>query len=236
MFHTFNYHKWEAEQFKKFGKTWAKYDGSIPTIRTIDPEFIKEVTVKQFDNFHATLDIPLSDDQTTLDMSKGETWKALRKIMSPTFTTGRLKSMVEPMTGLADRTIDFLAKQVEKNPGKINVKPILQGFTLDTIAKVGFGIEISSYKGEDSEFMKNAQAVFEGIKIGSFGMAMFWNIFEHLPIMTKWLPIWPPEAFKLRDITHNAIEARIKNNVDYGDFIDRLKSHKANLELGVGRA
>ena len=129
MFHTFNYHKWEAEQFKKFGKTWAKYDGSVPTIRTIDPEFIKEVTVKQFDNFHATLDISLSDDQTTLDMSKGETWKALRKIMSPTFTTGRLKGMVEPMTGLADRTIDFLAKQVEINPGKINVKPILQGFT-----------------------------------------------------------------------------------------------------------
>ena len=230
LFHTFNYHKWEAEQFKKFGKTWAKYDGSVPTIRTIDPEFIKEVTVKQFDNFHATLDIPLSDDQTTLDMSKGETWKALRKIMSPTFTTGRLKSMVEPMTGLADRTIDFLANQVEKNPGKINVKPILQGYTLDTIAKVGFGIDISSYKGENSEFMKNAQAVFEGIKIGSFGMAMFWNIFEHFPIISKWLPLWPPEGFKLRDITHNAIEARIKNNVEYGDFIDRLKAHKANLE------
>ena len=103
-------------------------------------------------------------------------------------------------------------------------------YTLDAIAKVGFGIDISSYKGEDSEFMKNAQAVFEGIKIGSFGMAMFWNIFEHFPIMTKWLPLWPPEGFKLRDITHNAIEARIKNNVDYGDFIDRLKSHKANLE------
>ena len=91
MFHTFNYHDWEAEQFKKFGKTWAKYDGSIPVIRTIDPEFIKEVTVKQFDNFHASFDVPITDEQTTLDMAKGETWKALRKILSPTFTTGRLK-------------------------------------------------------------------------------------------------------------------------------------------------
>ena len=230
MFHTFNYHDWEAEQFKKFGKTWAKYDGSIPVIKTIDPEFIKEVTVKQFDNFHASFDVPITDEQTTLDMAKGETWKALRKILSPTFTTGRLKGMVEPMTGLADRTIDFLAKQVEKNPNKVDVKPVVQGFALDTISKVGFGIDTNAYKGEDSEFMKNAQAVFDTFSARTFGMAMFWNIVEHFPIIFSWLPMWPPEAFKIKDMTHNAIEARIKNNVDYGDFIDRLKAHKANLE------
>ena len=230
MYHKFNFHDWEAKQFKKYGKTWAKYDGSIPTIRTIDPEFIKEVTVKQFENFHASLDLPLTDDQITLDLAQGETWKALRKILSPTFTTGRLKEMVEPITGMADRTIDFLVDEIKRQPNKMDIKPVVQGFALDTISKIGFGIDTNAYKGEDSQFLKSAEAVFNSFRANSLGMSMFWNIVDHFPIIFNYIPLWPPEAFKIVHMTRDAIEARIKSGVDYGDFIDRLKVHKANLE------
>ena len=47
----------------------CSFSGVTPCIITIDPEFIKEVTVKQFDNFTDRLDIDFSPEQTTLDFS-----------------------------------------------------------------------------------------------------------------------------------------------------------------------
>ncbi len=84
-------YEWLNEQFKKMGKTWAKYDGIHPAIFTIDPDFIKEVLIKQFDNFTDAFDFNVAQDQETLDIATGEKWRQLRKMMSPTFTSGKLK-------------------------------------------------------------------------------------------------------------------------------------------------
>ena len=92
-FHCIHYHQWFSEKFQKLGKTFARYQGVTPAIISIDPEFIKEVVVKQFDNFTDVIsdDIPLPPEQTTLDAARGDTWRALRKMLTPTFTSGKLK-------------------------------------------------------------------------------------------------------------------------------------------------
>ena len=69
LYHKFIFSDWMINQFKKLGRTWARYDGRTPVIVTIDPEFIKQVTVKQFDNFTDTFDFPgIKDDEMTLGM------------------------------------------------------------------------------------------------------------------------------------------------------------------------
>ena len=94
-FHRIHYHQWFSEKFQKLGKTFARYQGvtPLPAIISIYPEFIKEVVVKQFDNFTDVIseDIPLPPEQTTLDAARGDTWRALRKMLTPTFTSGKLK-------------------------------------------------------------------------------------------------------------------------------------------------
>ena len=63
---------------------------------------------------------------TTLDNSRGETWRHLRKNLSPTFTSGKLKGMLDPMDKVADDTLEFIEEQRQKN-SIIDLKPILQG-------------------------------------------------------------------------------------------------------------
>ena len=50
--------------------SFPRYDGVTPCIHTIDPDFIREVTVKQFDNFVDVVDMDFSPEQTTLDVSR----------------------------------------------------------------------------------------------------------------------------------------------------------------------
>ena len=57
-------------KIQQLGRTFCRYDGVIPCIVTIDPEFIKEVVVKQFDNFTDTFDFNLKPEETTLDSAR----------------------------------------------------------------------------------------------------------------------------------------------------------------------
>ena len=66
---TFMY-RWYMEKHKCLGNTFARYDGVTPSIVTIDPEIIKEVTVKQFDNFTDRVNWKFVPQQTTLDLSR----------------------------------------------------------------------------------------------------------------------------------------------------------------------
>ena len=70
----------------------------------------------------------------TLDASRGEIWRSLRKILSPTFTSGKLKSMLEPIDEVADNLVKHLEKLTSER--NVNVKPIYQTFTLETIGDI----------------------------------------------------------------------------------------------------
>ena len=71
-FHRIHYHHWYTEKFRQLGRTFARYQGVTPAIATIDPEFVKEITVKQFDNFSHVFstEIVVSPEQCTLDVSR----------------------------------------------------------------------------------------------------------------------------------------------------------------------
>ena len=70
LFNKMIYHEWYHEKHRELGRTFTRYEGVTPCIVTIDPDIIKEVTVKQFDNFTDVVDIEFSPGQTTLDVSR----------------------------------------------------------------------------------------------------------------------------------------------------------------------
>ena len=140
-----------------------------------------------------------------------------------------MKSMMEPMDKIAERTVEYLSDKIKTQP-KIDLKPIIQGFTLDTIAKCGFGIDSNVYKGEDNEFAKTAFGVLQNVVAKNWIGTLLLNAVFRFPILIKILPILPEAAYQIRKMTHDIIEERLKKNIEIGDFVDRLKEHKANLK------
>ena len=145
--------------------------------------------------------------------------------MSPTFTSGRLKSMLEPIEGIADNTIDYIAELVQKKP-ELDLKSILQGFTLDSIARVAFGLETKAYKGENADFSKMAFDVFEDFKTEGWTNTIFFNIIAQFPELTKNISIWPESAIKIRTMTRDIMNTRDEKNIKIGDFVDLLREFK----------
>jgi cytochrome P450 family 6 len=159
--HKLMMHEHSQEMHQKLGKTWAKYEGSEPTIVTIDPDLIKAIMVKHFDSFSDIINWEYADHQITLDLSGGEQWKALRKVMSPTFSSGKLKSMMEPMDAVVDNLVSHLEKEIKKNP-VVSVKEVFQCFALDTIAVCSFGINTNSFENPDNDILTWGKKLFSG--------------------------------------------------------------------------
>jgi cytochrome P450 len=82
---------------RKHGRTVGYFEGTRPVILTTDVAFIKHFMIKDFNSFpnrrtFNQLSVPPADK--FLSDIKGEEWKNVRSIVSTTFTSGKLKSVI----------------------------------------------------------------------------------------------------------------------------------------------
>ena len=219
--HKISIHEQVNESFKKYGKTYARYDGREPSILTIDPELIKCIMVKNFDSFSDTFDWELSDDKITLDLSSGEQWKALRKALTPTFTSGKLKTMLEPMDSVVENLLHHLEKEIKINP-VVEVKKIFQSFALDTISVCAFGVNTNSFENNDNQIIKWGQEMFSTFVCTNWAASGFQFLMSHFTFLTKFMNLYPGAYEKLYAVTKQIIEERDLKGIEKEDFIGRL--------------
>ena len=73
--------------------------GSTPTLVINDLELAKRVLIKDFDHFVDRRQVDMAEDANKnllnmLTALKGDKWKSMRSIISPVFTSGKLKGFV----------------------------------------------------------------------------------------------------------------------------------------------
>ena len=132
-----------------------------------DLDIAKRMLIKDFNHFVDRTDFGLKFDekeesdmifQNMFIMQKGDSWKIHRSLMSPVFTTGKLKLMYP----LLVKTSQQLEKFIEKNSqeGKeMDSKETFFKFAIDGIATAGFGIELDSFAEPNSVFVKMVKEI-----------------------------------------------------------------------------
>ncbi|XP_043288012.1 cytochrome P450 9e2-like [Venturia canescens] len=147
-----------AEQVKRIYDSHpeAKYVGfhdfTIPTIMLRDPEVIKFVTVKNFDNFvnHTAL----VDDRLDPFFGKNlfglrdDSWRSMRSILSPSFTSSKIKGMFHLVSECGAKFANNLSSKSQE----IELKDNFTRYTMDVIATAAFGITVDSIKNPTNEF------------------------------------------------------------------------------------
>ncbi|GIY36641.1 cytochrome P450 3A6, partial [Caerostris darwini] len=94
-----------------------------------------------------------------LSIIRGEDWKRVRTIITPTFTTGKIKRMLSIFKDCANTLVNNMKANAEQ--GKpANAKWLYGAFTMDIIASSAFSTKIDSHNDPDNTFVKNARIVF----------------------------------------------------------------------------
>ncbi|XP_068240580.1 cytochrome P450 3A41-like [Palaemon carinicauda] len=225
----------DIEVYQKYSRNGLAggYMMLSPFLYVCEPEMIRSIFIKDFDHFtdRQVFKSPNKKDQCMNDMLtnvNGEQWKKLRAIMSPTFTSGKMKNLFHLVCEKADALVAYSLAESTKKPF-LNMKHNFGRFTIDTIASCAFGVECNSLVDENAEFPKKADPFFE---IGFFRMIIF-LMFGIAPKLFSilGLSLFPKETQFFKNVVEETLAARRKGT-KRGDFLDLLLEAQSGEDLG----
>uniref|UniRef100_A0A2C9JYR0 Cytochrome P450 n=1 Tax=Biomphalaria glabrata TaxID=6526 RepID=A0A2C9JYR0_BIOGL len=215
-------------------KVYGWFDARRPVIVVKDLDMFKDILIKNFNHFvdhYSFLDFepPFHDNLLSL---RGDHWKRVRSIISPTFSSGRIKRMASHVEKNAKILLENL-QHLQETGEDVELREISSCFTLDVIASTGFGLDINTLKDPKNKFAVEANKVMNGNRIVFF---VVWFLPALSGILAKlgfhMLPKKPMEY--LVQVIDQIIEERKhddkKNKVN--DFIDLVM----NAETEAGQA
>ncbi|XP_040830886.1 cytochrome P450 3A6-like isoform X1 [Ochotona curzoniae] len=207
--------------YKTYGNMWGFFQGRQPVLFITDPDMMKTVLVKEcysvFTNRRSFG--PVGFMKSALINSKDEEWKRLRTLLSPTFTTGKLKEMLPIIVHYGDVLVKNLSQEAEKgNP--VNLNKILGAYSMDVITSTSFGVNIDSLRNPQDPFLKNLRRLLN------------YNIFSPLLFSVSLFPFLTPvyEALNISKYPGDVTDF-LKSSVEKikDDRLKEKKKHRVDL-------
>nr|XP_054922630.1 cytochrome P450 3A21-like [Dermacentor andersoni] len=130
--------EWE----RLYGKVYGFYEGETPKVVISDMDVIKECFVKKASLFtdRPPLVVDIEPIRSSLIGLKGDEWKGLRGMLNPSFTSAKIKRMLDTIHQCSDTTTDILRECLSTDGhATVNISAISQGLSLDIITNCALG-------------------------------------------------------------------------------------------------
>ncbi|CAG0920704.1 unnamed protein product, partial [Notodromas monacha] len=212
--------KIEVDRLQKLGNIYGTFEGKNPVYVTADPEIIKAITVKEFDNFVDRLVvIPEHQEYVRrfLFVLHGQEWKDVRNGVSPVFSSGKIKGMSRLMEECCSSLVKLTEHRAAKNQGIIDLKKLFGSYTMDVIASCAFGTKIDALDDPNNTFIVKIQKVFHAPR-----MTTAFFFIRLFPWITKLgVQVFPAEeVLFFANLVKDIIATRRKENQKRGDVLD----------------
>ncbi|KAF8768477.1 Cytochrome P450 3A13 like protein [Argiope bruennichi] len=221
-------HEVELRRYKELGRIYGHFEGSRQLLSVGEPTLLRNILVKDFHIFPRGRVFSSSDKIMSYVLSnlQGEDWKRIRSIISPTFSTGKIKRMMSIMKESSETCVQNIKALIRKRE-PIHSKRVYGAFTMDVIASSAFSTKIDSHNDPDNEFVKMARKVFSSnINWRFIALLIF-------PKLQKWLRIsfFPPDVCQFfSDVTLQIIEERKRTGQTRNDFLQLLMDTAQELQ------
>jgi cytochrome P450 family 6 len=223
------------KEFKHKGPAVGFFSFTNPVLLPIDPNLIKHILVTDFDSFHDRAlyynkrDDPISGHLLAL---QGKEWKERRAMITPTFTSGKMKIMFEIIDIIGDELFKSMTKSLYEDGNVLEMHEIVAQFTTDAISNVAFGMNSDSLNNPNSSMRKYGKEI---LNFGIFGFLKF-LFTSSFPELSRKLHLTANKRCVM-DFFFNTFKANIEhrenNNVYRKDFLQILLELKRKNSLTV---
>ncbi|KAF1397777.1 Cytochrome P450 3A29, partial [Spheniscus humboldti] len=142
--------------FEKYGKMWGIFDGRQPVLMVLDLILIKNILVKEcYTIFTNRRNSSLNGIlELAISVAEDEKWKRIRTVLSPTFTSGKLKEMFPIINHYGEKLVKNIEKKVA-NDEFVTMKDIFGAYSMDVVASTSFSVNIDSMSNPNDPFVTN---------------------------------------------------------------------------------
>lgn len=193
-----------------------------PILLINDPKLVQTIFIKDFAHFsdrnvHCSEYDPLSMHLFALS---GQKWKNLRQRLTPAFTSGKLRSMFGTITDCGLTLQKYLDDLVAEQK-LLDVREISACFLINTVASIGFGIEVDTITQPKHEFRETFRKVFKSSFLNS---VRFFGKFiaPKLLTITRLRTIDKEVEDFVMSVVKQNLEYREQNGVVRKDFFQML--------------
>ncbi|KAI3357674.1 hypothetical protein L3Q82_016082 [Scortum barcoo] len=229
-------HNFDTECYQKYGKTWGLYDGRQPLLAIMDTAMIKTVLVKEcYSVFTNRRDLGLNGPlRDAVSVTEDEQWKRIRSILSPSFTSGRLKEMYNIMLHHSRNMIKVLHKKVEADE-VIEVKEVFGPYSMDVVTSTAFSVDIDSINHPSDPFVANIKKMvkFNFLNPLLVIVVLFpflGTIFEKIDLSLFPAPVLEFFYSFLKTIKSDRNKKEHKNRVDFMQLMVDAQTSEMNKE------
>ncbi|XP_076838921.1 cytochrome P450 3A30-like [Brachyhypopomus gauderio] len=152
----------DFECFKKYGRLWGIYDARQPVLSIMDKEMIKTILVKECYSLFTNrrnfrLNGPLYD---AVSIIEDDDWRRIRGVLSPSFTSGRLKEMFGIMKTHSCSLVRNLEK-TSKREEAADIKEFFGAYSMDVVTSTAFSVDIDSLNNPEDLFVTNVKKLLK---------------------------------------------------------------------------
>ncbi|XP_014801689.1 PREDICTED: cytochrome P450 3A9-like [Calidris pugnax] len=178
--------EFDSACFQKYGKVWGIYDGRQPVLAVMDPQIIKTVLVKEcYSTFTNRRPFDLAGAiKDAVSIAEDEQWKRIRTVLSPTFTSGKLKEMFPIIKHYGEALVKNVQKRGETD-NTFSVKDIFGSYSMDVVTSTSFGVNIDSMNNPKDPFVREMKKLVK------------FDFFDPLFIVTFVFPFITPFLAKM---------------------------------------
>uniref|UniRef100_A0A834VFS3 Lithocholate 6-beta-hydroxylase n=1 Tax=Sarcoptes scabiei TaxID=52283 RepID=A0A834VFS3_SARSC len=151
-----------TENYQKYQKLFGVYQGTKPVLCVSDPMIIKRILVQDFNVFRNRFRGFNQERffRKNLVLIRDHDWKRIRSIISPMFTTSKMRKMEPTIKSCVDSLVNAIKKKVDhKEP--IMIRDSTGNFSMDVIVKCAFTIDTKAHGDRTNPFVQNASKFFE---------------------------------------------------------------------------
>ncbi|CAL1528688.1 unnamed protein product [Lymnaea stagnalis] len=145
---------------KLYGDVFGYFEGYTPVMAVSDPDILRNVLLKDASNFMKRKPFPLAPRKSLgLFLEDGQQWKRSRALLTPAFSTGKLKKMTPIMSEAADILVERLVDRA-KEQKSMDIYSVFQSLTLDVIGRCAFGLKTKAQVDEKDVFLVKIRSLF----------------------------------------------------------------------------
>lgn len=213
---------------KIYGKVYGWFLFSKPQFVIADPVIANRICIKEFDSFPNGLNLDFHNEvqKRFLFALKDDKWRRVRNMMSPTFSSGKIRRMYSKLEDCARDLALNLMENVDQDKLVIDLKSFFSFYTMDAITTCCYSLKL---KRAGLESIDKAASRDELIRMANDSFYISkprLYLFQFLPrSVSKWFNIQPCPMECIQPLVNRVksmLEARKRSKIHYDDFLQSL--------------